>query len=430
MKWVVALIALSCIPAVLLAPWVDLPFPHRLNGITFGLFSQLAEQSKSTFISVSFGSLSAVLLVVAAVASILWRPVYLCACGALLIVVAYSALLHLALGDAPLLAELARATEWEREALDFTNHYISPGITIEPSMWPKLSFDTVQDRLISGWYFLGLGWYIATGCGIWIIVVGVRSTSKRSVIIVATPALAFFAVVTCLFTIGPLAAQWSLVKAVNLAGKGHTASAIALYNQAIRLDGWYALDIRMYERIGALDAQFGPNSTPDYNVYYAEAILSQIKNILAETQPPLEGIRAAIGVYDNLAEHERMYALARMRAVELMTEYGLQLFADGAFGSAVYAWRQALVRDPNMWLAKFYLSRGYLAVGDYERAAHEARELIASTSDPVLQSVLFIDLGDAYSDLGDLKSAHVAYYKSYTLNYAVNQRGLASLIGE
>ena len=430
MRWIGAVIALSCIPAVLLAPWVDLPFPHRLNGAAFSLFSPLAGQSKSALIWISFGSVSAVLLAFAAVASIIWRPIYLCACGALLIVIAYLALLHLALGDAPLLLELAHAADWERAAVDFTKHYISPGITTEPGMWPELSFETVQDRLASGWYFLGLGWYIATVCGIWIFWVGIRSSNKDSAKIVTSVAVAFLAVITCLVTIEPLAAQWSFVKAVNVAGEGRSAQAIVLYNQAIRLDGWYARNIRMYERIGALDAQLGRKATPDFNVYYAETLLSQTENILAETQPPLEGFRAAIGVYDNLAEHGPICELARKRAAELMTEYGVQLFANGAFGSAVYSWRQALIRDPNMWLAKFYLSRGYLDVGNYERAAHEAGELIASISDPVLQSVLFIDLGDAYMELGDLKSAHIAYYKSYALNYDVNQRGLASLIGE
>ncbi|MBV8358405.1 MAG: hypothetical protein JO189_10775, partial [Deltaproteobacteria bacterium] len=317
-----------------------------------------------------------------------------------------------------------------RAALDFTNHYISPGIAIEPDLWPQLSFDTVQDRLVSAWYFLGLGWYVAAVCGFGIFRVGIRSSNRGSSKVVKTLTLVPLAAVTWWFTTEPVAAQRSLVKAVNVAGEGRAAQAITLYNQAIRLDGWYARDLRMYERIGAIDAQFGRKSTADFYVHYAETMLSQNEDILAETQPPIEGFRAAIGIYDKLAENGRICALARMRAVELMTEYGAQLFATGAFGSAVYAWQQALARDPDMWLAKFYLSRGYLAVGDYEKATHEARGLLENTSDPVLRSVLFIDLGDAYTELGDLKSAHLAYYKSYILNYDVNQRGLASLIGD
>jgi len=420
---------LFCIPAVLLAPWINLPFPCRLNGAAFVIVGPYGGYSNSAIAWISFGALSAVLLVFAAIASILRQAACLCAAGALLIVLAYWAFLHLALGDAALLFELARGSDWARAAIDFTNQYISPGIATEPSAWLALAFDTVQDRLVSAWYFLGLGWYVVVVSGMSIFCVGIRSINARSARRATWLTSLCLTVLTCSFALRPLAAQWSLAEAVSIAGDS-APRAMELYHRAIDLDGWYAHDLRLYERIGALDAQLGRKSTTEFDVYYAEALVSWNENVLAKTQPTLQGLRSAVAIYDKLAEHGPICALARMRSVELMTEYGLRLFTDGAFGSAVYAWRQALIRDPDMWLAKFYLSRGYLVVGDYQRAVDEAQRLIIRTSDPVLRSMLLVDLGDAETQLGDLESAHLAYYESYFINYNANRRGLASLIGE
>jgi tetratricopeptide (TPR) repeat protein len=232
------------------------------------------------------------------------------------------------------------------------------------------------------------------------------------------------------FLWGPLVAQRAITQAARAEANAEIDQAITDYRRAILLDGWYAEHVSIYRRIGEIEASLGHTSTAEYRIYYAE-------NLVAQNQPftgtqesgNTAQLPEAIALYDDLAaEGGETSKLARRRAAELWTEYGLHLFVAGAFGSAVEAWEKALAREPRMWLASFYLTRGYYVVGRYQDAAHLA-ESVAVTSDPVWFAILSCNMGDARMQMGDLDVGHRAYFDAYDFDYAANRRALYELFG-
>jgi hypothetical protein len=83
-----------------------------------------------------------------------------------------------------------------------------------------------------------------------------------------------------------------------------------------------------------------------------------------------------------------------------------------------------------MWLAAFYLSRGYFAVGRYQEAASLGDACVGRVSDPVFRANLYSNSGDAHTRQGDLAQGHLKYFFSYYFDYVYNKRGLSSLVGQ
>jgi hypothetical protein len=391
--------------------WVNVPLSRGMMGHSFLLFSS------ATPVRLSYGLAASAILLAGAYALWRLRPRELgCAASAMLLLT-FAAFLRVATGDPAMLERLAAETDWARLALHFAHHYLRPNYGVEPSVWWLLSFDTVGDRLISGWYFMGLGWYVALVAGLAFGFSALRQLGSvwRWPLAAMTPlGLTLVAVV---FLLRPLQAQRMLVAARTSEAKGHGDEAIRQYRAAMRLDGWNALNLNVYERIGSIDEASGRN-TPEYKIYYAESLITQ------------QQYSEAISQYDAIASsHGPLAGLARARAAEIWTDYGLYLYELGAFGAAVRAWQNAMEREPQMWLAGFYLSEGYAAVGRYDEAVDLEHKLISQLGDPILLANLYNNLGDSQTRLGKFADAHAAYRRSYYLDFVFNCRALASLTG-
>jgi hypothetical protein len=420
---------LMLIPAVLLAWWVAFPLSRELRGLAFSISGY--SPGHPPVVPTSFGVLAAIVLVLAAVACLPEKPSsYLCAAGGGLLLIAFWAFLKVALGDAGLLVALAREAESGQAAYLFSTQYTLPIFANEPTVWTQISFATIGNRLISAWYFMGLGWYVTLTTALALLVVGAHSGGSRGTRWVMGTVVLCVVLLAVLFLWNPVAAQRAITRAAWAEAHGRREDAIADYRRAMRLDGWHARNVGVYQRIGAIDAGLGRTSTAEYRIYYAEDLVAQIQPFAAIPQSVTIGqLPEAIAVYDGLAAGgSSISELARTRAAELWTEYGLHLFAAGAFGSAVDAWEKALAREPGMWLASFYLTRGYFVVGRYRDAA-ELAKVVAATSDPVWFAILSCNIGDAHTRMGDLDFGHRAYFNAYDLDYFMDDRALYSLFG-
>jgi len=223
----------------------------------------------------------------------------------------------------------------------------------------------------------------------------------------------------------PALAQRDLVRALRAEASGRDDEAIGLYREAIRLDGWYRETIRLYVRIGGVEASRGNTSVPEYKAYQAENLVAEQQGGLDTSQLP-----AAIALLDPIAvSHLEMSHAAARREASLLTLYGANLFNDGAFGAAVEAWQTALTRDPDLLLPKVYLTRGYVLTGRYRDAEELARLTIPKVIDPTVRADLYDNLADAELATGALQPAHDDYFGSYYYNYAQNRRALAGLVG-
>ena len=188
--------------------------------------------------------------------------------------------------------------------------------------------------------------------------------------------------------------------------------------QAIRLDPWFALDIPTRQRIGAIDQNFGRTETVDAGVYRIEALVQQADYLSA------------------IAEIEKLLRKAgadgpmlRQRAGALWALQGRKLYGAGAIGDAALAWQNALLYDPNQLYAGFCLSSAYYDLGRYTDCIALSSTLQKTIEDPYMLSQLLSNQGDAYTKLGELSKARLAYEASFKMDNVINWRGLSALVG-
>lgn len=416
MKYVGCTLALLWIPVLLFANWVGFPLSNQLSGLEFSIFAYASGHIHPTL--ASHGAIAALLLLVAAdgFRRERWKQIYYMGAGLLLLI--FSSLLQVAFSQPHLLMDLAEEADWLTAANQFVPRYLPVNVGPEPTVWPLLYFDTLADRLFSGWYFMGLGWYLGLIGAITLIVVGVRNMDSASRRRAAAAIGAGILILALGFSVRPLLGEHTLTAALRAQAEGHPGEAKQLYRKAMRIDGWNALDLELYERIGSIDAALGRNATPEYRIYNAETMVEREQWLPALTE------------YEVLASTGGpLGATAAQRAANLWTEYGLQLYQDGAFGAAVNAWQRALIHRPSMWLAAFYLSRAYFAVGRYQEAVSLGSACLDRVSDPVFLANLYSNVGDAHTRQGDLARGHLQYSFSYYWDYVLNTRGLCSLAG-
>jgi tetratricopeptide (TPR) repeat protein len=405
----------------LFAPWVFGPISTAVNGLHFSLFGS----SRSSPGLGSFGVLSAILVIVAAAGLLLRRAAFACAAGAGLLVVALWAWLHIAVGDPHLLDRIANETAWTQAFQPFIARYVPGNFTPEPELWSQLSFDTLFDRLYSGWYFLALTWYLVPGIGVFLFFAGAHVIDRPDSAAIAAAAVAVALVLAAVILWNPAIAQLDLARAVRAEAGGRPDEAIHLYRDAIQHDGWYRENIRLYVRIGGVEAATGNTFLPEYKAYQAE-------NLVADNQGQYDTglLPSAIAMLDSIVvSSDELSRAAARREASVLTVYGAHLFNTGAFGAAVKAWETARIRNPELWLPALYLTRGYILTARYQDAAKLARETIPKISDPSILGDLYDNLGDAERASGHMELAREAYSDSYRFNYGQNRRALNGMVG-
>lgn len=415
MKWIGVVALLLCLPAALLLGWVGFPLSPVLQGVGFHFIGHSHAGARA--IPVSYGALAAAIILFAADARRRENFDQLYWAGLALTTLVAAAPLQVAFADPALLKRLADEADWAKAAMQFSLRSLPPNLGPEEETWGLLSLTTVTDRLSAGWYFMALGWYVTLAAGLATTIAGWTGPNTCSRLKLAAVAVAGVFVTCLAFMARPLLAQRTLIQAARAEGRGDAASAIRLYRDAMRMDGWLALSIDLHQRIGAIDASFGRTNTSEYLLYRAEWDAGQGQLT-----------RAVTGYQRLAASGGELAPLAAGRAADLLREMGQHLYETGAFGAAVDVWQQCLAQDRSDWLSVYYLSRGYFAVGRYSEGATLARRSLA-ISDPMVRADLYSDLGDAQTKDGKLGDAHLAYWLSYELDYVLNRRGLAATTG-
>ena len=416
-RWTGFSAILLCVPLVLIFRWVNFVLSDHLYGGAFSLFGYTPIHPHFTF--ASFGVIAAAILMLAAMFCALRRPLWQCLmAGALFLLLAY-AYLQVAVGDPRLAIEAARQSDWFLWIVAGQ----SPGNHPETELWQKLAFDTVGDRLYTGWFYLGLGWYLGLLAAIAMFVAAARSIDTRYARRIATLTLLSTAALAVLLLVRPFRAERAFEVAAQAQADARYEYAITSYGDAMRMDSWYGLNPRIHERIGAAYTILQRVNEPDAVVYRSELTIDRYREDAATGDLP-----RAIADYDLLSTRDDAIGIiARWRAADVGVIYGLHLFQGGAFGPAVRAWEQVLQKDPDNWQAAYYLTMGYPQVGRYREMAAVSQRFIDHCADPVALGAFYLALGDAQTWMGTFGTGHEAYYKSYYYDYSFNPRGLSSL---
>jgi tetratricopeptide (TPR) repeat protein len=418
-EWLGAITLVLCLVPLLVFRWVDFSLSRELYGYAFSIFGYAREHP--SFIAGSFGVIAAVLFIAGAAAIILRKPNIQCTVATALFVILEWAYLRLSLGDSNLLVELLRQSNSWLIIVGLP----APSATVEPGVWHHLYFDTIADRLVLGWYYLGLGWYVALIATAYLFVNGVRELSRRLVGRILTVFLACTLILVAFFLYGPVRAEQAFVAAVRKQSEGRPMEAIELYRQAMDLDTWYSWNPQIYGRIGQAYASLGRTDTPEYAIYDAERIFAQNQG-----KAFIGDLPYAIDQYELVASAGgKIGVVARMRADDIRLTYGLHLFQVGAFGSAVREWESVLRTEPYNWLAAYYVGLGYPSLNQYPSLLEVSQRFLAECGDPVAIGIFSNRLGDAHTRLGDLDTAHRDYFKSYHIDYTRNRAGISALVG-
>jgi len=413
-------IALPCIGLVLMTKWVAFTLSKQIQGLHLSILGYVPGHHVN--VALSFGFAAAVLIAIAALMYSLrhWRV--LAVTGVIILLVALFAVMQVAFLHSGLLKELQDEEIQAKGAADFTKRYLPTNAGSEGSDAigiKGLPTETVWQRFVAAWYFMGFGWYVIVVLGLSALLYGTARMPRASqrVLIFAGMTLAMAAVaIGC--SSRPLLAHLAFVRGQQAESRGDLARAVREYREAMRLDGWYDINTEVYQRIGAIDSNLGRSDTFEYGIYHAEQMLSQ------------NNYQAAIAEYERLVETGGEHArFLKSRTFEIMNIYGIQLYSAGAIGNACIAWQRVLELDPTQWLAVYCLSTAYFDTGRYQESIDLIQGLLKELADPQLRANLNSNMGDAYTRLGDYQHAHLAYRYSYFVDNILNWRALMSLVG-
>jgi tetratricopeptide (TPR) repeat protein len=418
-RWA-CLLALPCMGLVLLTKWVAFTLSKRIEGMHLPLLGDPAYASGHVLLS--YGLVAAGLFALGGLAYTLklWRV--LAGTGAAMLLLTLIAVLQIAFVHCSLLNKLLEEETQAKAANQFNQYYLPSNGGTEASDAIGIAgmpTETVWYRLLSTWYFMGFGWYVAVAgglCAFSYAVCRLRSGRERLLIAGATVAAAVVLISVC--SARPLLAHVTLVKAERAESKGNPGRAIQAYRKAIRLDNWYAIRPDLYWRIGAIQFGLGQTSTFEYGMYHAELLLAE------------KNYSAAVAEYQSLVlMADAPKELLTLRTYQIWIDYGMQLYAAGALGDAVDAWEHVVVRDRTQWLAIYCVATAYFNTGRYQESVDLILGLLKGLADPQLRANLHSSLGDAYTRLGDYQKAKLAYRFSYSIDNVLNWRALMSLVG-
>jgi tetratricopeptide (TPR) repeat protein len=413
-------LVVPCLALLLLTKWVAFTLSKQIQGLHLSILGYAPGHHVNPLLS--FGFIAAVLVLLAAVlySRRHWR--LLAICGTILLSVTLFASLQVAFLHSGLLKELLDEEIQAKGAADFTKKYLPTNSGNEASDaigFKGLPTDTVWQRFVAAWYFMGFGWYVAIVFGFAAFFCGIARTPKTGHrLALSTLSIMAMCALAMAGSGRSLLAHLAFVRGQQAESKGNLQGAITQYREAIRLDGWYAINTDVYQRLGAIDSALGSTNTFEYRIYHAELMLS-------ENDYP-----AAIAEYERVLETEgKDTRFLRSRTFEIINLYGTQLYQAGAIGSAVVAWQSVLALAPDQWLAVYCLSTAYFDTGRYQESIDLIEGLLKGLADPQLRANLNSNMGDAYTRLGDYQHAHLAYRYSYFVDNILNWRALMSLVG-
>ncbi len=350
-----------------------------------------------------------------------WRSATLpaLAAAALLITLWMAAPCRIAFQQPALLGRLVAETQELSMIRGFTKTYLPVNYGTAETYSKKFEFDTIWDRFLAAYSFLGLGWY-CFGIGSLLIAISLIARLPAGERVRAL-ALSLIPTGVVIILLTPsLIGEHYFTKACIAQAQGAAERAIRYYRTAMWFDRWHAQDINIYAAIGDLK-RVSPSSKDS-----PEAHISKARELKEATQYDLalfELARAAdwTGPIASVAKRES----ARTRV-----EFGLALYLGGGIGSAVTQWQQALAEDSVQQLGvTFLIARGNYDLGRYQASLDVLKEVIRASADIPIRANAYSMAGDCYAKLGQDFDARTSYKLSLKEDMDTNFWGMSRLTG-
>jgi len=302
----------------------------------------------------------------------------------------------------------------------FTRSYLPVNYGPAEEYSKHFELDTVWDRFVAAYSFLGPGWYCFGIGSLLIAIYSIgRLPDERGMTALALGGIPIGVLI--IFLTPPVIGQHYFISACTAQARGNNEKAITHYRKAMWWDRWRRQDINIYATIGDLERLSGSGEdSPERHISRAQ----ELRKAREYESAVFELSRAAAwgGV---------VAIAARCESARTRVDFGSALYNGGGIGAAVTQWQQALVEDPvqQQGLA-FLIARGNYDLGRYQ-ASHDALNgiLKASGDKPLLANAYSL-AGDCYTRLGRDTDARRSYNQSLKEDILVNFWAMSALTGD
>ena len=396
--------------------WVYFPFSRHPFGFQLPLLRNL--EFIPHFSLLSYGVVGIAVLTTGLV---LRRrsATHLALAAAILIALWVAAPCQIAFQQPALLGRLIAETQELPMIRGFAKTYLTPNYGPAEDYPKQFDFDTLWDRFLAAYSFLGLGWYCL---GIGSVLIGIYSIARlpadqrmRALALSRIPA----GVVIILLT-PSLIGQHYFTSACTAQARGAGEKAITYYRRAIWFDRWRAHDINIYAAIGDLERLSGlSKDSPEKHISKAR----EFKEAREYESAVFELARAADW-------GGAVAPVARRESARTRMDFGIALYRGGGIGTAVTQWQQALVEEPvHQQGITFLIARGNYDLGRYQASLDVVKSVLRASGDlPILANAYSL-AGDCYTKLGRDVEARNSYNRSLKEDMLVNFWGMSRLTG-
>ena len=397
--------------------WLNFPFSHHPRGLQLPLLRNIELLPHLSLLS--YGVLG--VCVLATGLALLWRSdTFLAVAAAILIAFWAAAPCQIAFQQPALIRRLNTETQDLPMIRGFTKSYLPVNYGPAAEYSKHFELDTVWDRFIAAYSFLGLGWY-CFGIGSFLIAtysIG-RLPGERG-----TTALALGGIpigVLIIFLTPPVMGQHCFISACTAQARGNNEKAITHYRKAMWWDRWRRQDINIYATIGGLERLSGSGEdSPERHISRAQ----ELKDAREYESAVFELSRAA-------AWGGAVAIASRCESARTRVDFGIALYNGGGIGAAVTQWEQALVEDPVQQQGlSFLIARGNYDLGRYQASLDALNGILKASGDKPLLANAYSLAGDCYMKLGRDTDARRSYNQSLKEDILVNFWAMSALTGD
>ena len=302
---------------------------------------------------------------------------------------------------------------------DFTRTYLPPNSGPDEDYPREFNTDTLWDRFVAAYSFLGLGWYcFGIGSSLIATYLVARLPAQermRAMALGGIPA----GVIMILLT-PSLIGQHYFIGACIAQAQGVQEKAITYYRRAVWFDRWRAQDINTYAAMGGLERLSGlSKDSPEQHISKAR----EFKEAREYEMAVFELARAA--------EADGTVALvARRESARTRVDFGTALYRGGGIGAAVTQWQQAVFEEPVQQQGlSFLIARGNYDLGRYQDSLDAAKGVLRASGDKLILANAYSVAGDCYTKLGLDVEARKSYSLSLKQAAFSNFWGMSRLTG-
>jgi tetratricopeptide (TPR) repeat protein len=396
--------------------WVNFPFSHHPYGLQLPLLRNIELLPHLSLLS--YGVLGACVL--ATGLALLWRSdTFLAVAAAILIAFWVAVPCQIAFQQPAFLSRLIVETQELPMIRGFTKTYLPVNYGPAEEYSKHFELDTVWNRFVAAYSFLGLGWY-CFGIGSLLIAIYLiarlsAEERMRALALSGIPA----GVIIILLT-PSLIGQHYFTKACTAQAQGENENAIMHYRRAMWFDRWRAEDINAYAAIGELETLSDPSEdSPEKHISKAREFREASEYDLAIFELTRAAERGGAAA-----------SVARRESARTRVDFGLALYRGGGIGAAVTQWQQALAEDSVQQLGvTFLIARGNYDLGRYQASLDVLKEVIRASADIPIRANAYSMAGDCYAKLGQDFDARRSYKLSLKEDMYTNFWGMSRLTG-